>query len=151
MKITLYLFITAISLLLTGCATSTSNLTPNQSVERTLPYISPGVALATTIVLEQAISREDRIEKAKMINSTASIIESLTNGTLPTPLELQAALIVYLPENKTHWSKYISTLKDIYSVQFNKLNGNSKLGVEVLNAIARGCKIATEDYIPYTP
>ena len=117
------------------------------AVENALPYIKPAVILACTVVLEQALSPEDRIEKAKMINNVATIVQSLTIGQTPTPDQLQKALMDYLPEEKTHWSKYVIALKDIYAAQFAKLNGDAVLAVKVLNAIASGCKDATEEYV----
>lgn len=140
--------------LIVGCATNnTSNnnevggTTPKQAVENALPYISPAVTLACTVVLEQALSPEDRAEKAKMINHVATIVEGLTRGVTPTPDQLQKALTDYLPQEKTHWVKYVIALKDIYAAQFNRLNGDAKLGIDVLNAIAKGCKTATDEYV----
>lgn len=140
--------------LVAGCATNNTGgnanvggTTPKQAVENALPYIAPAVTLACTVVLEQAISPEDRVQKAKMINNVATIVESLTNGSTPTPDQLQKALTDYLPQDKTHWAKYVVVVKDIYAAQFTKLNGDAKLGVDVLNAIAKGCKTATEQYV----
>lgn len=145
--------ILALPLLITGCATTGGNgdsvggTTPKQAVENALPYIAPAVTLACTVVLEQAVSPEDRAEKGKMINNVATIVEGLTRGATPTPDQLQKALTDYLPAEKTHWAKYVVALKDIYAAQFTKLNGDAKLGVDVLNAIAKGCKTATEEYV----
>lgn len=144
-----------IPFLVAGCATNNSGsnnnevggTTPKQAVENALPYIAPAVTLACTVVLEQALTPDDRVEKAKMINHVATIVESLTAGKTPTPDELQKALTDYLPQEKTHWAKYVVALKDIYAAQFNKLNGDAKLGVDVLNAIAKGCKTATDEYV----
>jgi uncharacterized iron-regulated protein len=144
-----------IPILLTGCAinnggnggTDLGGTTPKQAVENALPYIAPAVTLACTVVLEQAVSADDRIEKAKMINHVATIVESLTRGSTPTPDQLQKALIDYLPQEKTHWVKYVTVVKDIYAAQFTRLNGDAKLGVDVLNAIAKGCKTATDEYL----
>lgn len=143
-----------IPILLTSCATNNTGgdsdiggTTPKQAVENALPYIAPAVTLACTVVLEQAVSADDRVEKAKMINHVATIVEGLTSGTTPTPDQLQKALLDYLPAEKTHWAKYISVVKDIYAAQFAKLNGDAKLGIDVLNAIAKGCKTATDEYV----
>jgi len=139
---------------LAGCSTTNTGgnsdvggTTPKQAVENALPYIAPAVTLACTVVLEQAVSPEDRVEKAKMINNVATIVESLTRGNTPTPDQLQKALLDYLPAEKTHWVKYVSVVKDIYAAQFTKLDGDAKLGVDVLNAIAKGCKTATDQYV----
>ena len=134
-----------------GCSTTNTG-GDNQvggitAVENALPYIKPAVILACTVVLEQALSPEDRVEKAKMINNVATVVESLTVGQTPTPDQLQKALTDYLPVSKTHWAKYVVVVKDIYAAQFAKLNGNAELGVKVLNAIAAGCKDATEQYV----
>lgn len=143
-----------VPVLLVGCATNdggqgssdVGGTTPKQAVENALPYISPAVTLACTVVLEQAVSANDRVEKANMINHVATVVEGLTRGATPTPEQLQKALTDYLPAEKTHWAKYITVVKDIYAAQFVKLGGDAKLGVDVLNAIAKGCKTATDGY-----
>lgn len=143
----------ALPFLITSCATTggggsdVGGTTPKQAVENALPYIAPAVTLACTVVLEQAVSADDRVEKAKMINNVATIVESLTRGATPTPDQLQKALVDYLPQEKTHWAKYVNVVKDIYAAQFAKLDGDSKLGIDVLNAIAKGCKTATDGYV----
>jgi len=144
----------ALVTILAGCSTTNNNggsdvggTTPSQAVENALPYIAPAVTLACTVVLEQAVSPEDRVEKAKMIYHVATIVESLTRGATPTPDQLQKALVDYLPQDKTHWVKYITVVKDIYAAQFAKLDGDAKLGIDVLNAIAKGCKTATDEYV----
>lgn len=145
--------ILALPLLIAGCATTggsgsdVGGTTPKQAVENALPYIAPAVTLACTVVLEQAVSPDDRVEKARMINHVATIVEGLTRGSTPTPDQLQKALTDYLPVEKTHWTKYVVALKDIYAAQFAKLGGDAKLGADVLNAIAKGCKTATDEYV----
>ena len=134
-----------------GCSTTNTGgdnqIGGTTAVENALPYIKPAVILACTVVLEQALSPEDRIEKARMINHIAAIVESLTIGQTPTPDQLQKALTDYLPVEKTHWAKYVIAVKDIYAAQFAKLNGDAALAVKVLNAIAAGCKDATAGYV----
>jgi hypothetical protein len=131
----------------TGSDAAVGGTTSRQAVENALPYIAPAVTLACTVVLEQAVSGDDRVEKAKMINNVASIVAGLTKGSTPTPDQLQKALTDYLPQDKTHWTKYVIIVKDIYAAQFGKLNGDARLGVDVLNAIAQGCKTATDQYV----
>jgi hypothetical protein len=134
-----------------GCSTTNTGgdnqVGGTTAVENALPYIKPAVMLACTVVLEQALSPEDRVEKAKMINHVATVVESLTVGQTPTPDQLQKALTDYLPAEKTHWAKYVVAVKDIYAAQFAKLNGDAALAVKVLNAIAAGCKDATAEYV----
>lgn len=148
--------IALIPFLVAGCSTSNTGgdnnttggtTTATDGVKAALPYIAPAVTLACTVVLEQALSPGDRNEKAKMINHVATIVESLTRGSTPTPDELRNALTDYLPQEKTHWVVYVNAVRDIYSAQFNKLNGDGKLAVDVLNAIAKGCKDATASYV----
>jgi hypothetical protein len=139
------------SLFMVGCSTTNTGgdnqIGGTTGVENALPYIKPAVILACTVVLEQALSPEDRVEKAKMINHIATVVESLTIGQTPTPDQLQKALTDYLPAEKTHWAKYVVAVKDIYASQFAKLNGDAALAVKVLNAIAAGCKDATAEYV----
>jgi len=137
-------------LIITSCATTQpgdSNNTAQTAVENALPYIAPAVTLACTVVLEQALTPEDRVQKAIMINHVAVIVESLTRGTAPSPDQLKKALTDYLPTEKTHWVNYVKAVKDIYAAQFIRINGDTKLAVDVLNAIAKGCKDATEQYV----
>ena len=134
-----------------GCSTTNTGgdnqVGGTTAVENALPYIKPATILICTVVLEQALSVEDRKEKAKMINHVSTIVESLTIGAIPTPDQLQKALMDYLPAEKTHWAKYIVAVKDIYAAQFAKINGDAALAVKVLNAIAAGCKDATAEYV----
>jgi len=138
-----------IPFLVAGCVTTgpDNKVDPAQTVENALPYIAPAVTLTCTVVLDQAVSEGDRVEKAKMIYHVADIVEGLTKGAAPTPDQLQKALTDYLPQDKTHWVKYVVAIKDLYATQFAKVNGNTKLAVDVLNAIAKGCKDATESYV----
>jgi pantothenate kinase-related protein Tda10 len=137
-----------LSVFLGGCATTpTGQVDPATSVSNALPYVKPAVVLACTVVLDQALSPNDRVEKAKMINHVAAIVEGLTVGTAPTPEQLQKALNDYLPAEKTHWANYVTVIKDLYAQQFARLDGNTALAVKVLNAIASGCKDATASYV----
>jgi hypothetical protein len=137
-----------LSVFLGACATTpTGQVDAATSVSNALPYVKPAVVLACTVVLDQALSANDRVEKAKMINHVASIVEGLTLGNAPTPAELQKALNDYLPSEKTHWVNYVSVIKDIYAQQFARLDGNTALAIKVLNAIASGCKDATASYV----
>jgi len=137
-----------LSVFLGACATTpTGQVDPATSVSNALPYVKPAVVLACTVVLDQAVSGNDRIEKAKMINHVATIVEGLTLGSAPTPAQLQKALTDYLPVEKTHWVNYVSVIKDIYAQQFARIDGNAALAIKVLNAIASGCKDATASYV----
>jgi len=137
-----------LSVFLGACATTqTGQVDAATSVENALPYVKPAVVLACTVVLDQALSGDDRIQKAKMINHVAVIVEGLTVGTAPSPAQLQKALSDYLPAEKTHWANYISVIKDIYAQQFSRIDGNTALAIKVLNAIASGCKDATASYV----
>jgi hypothetical protein len=147
------LIIGLLPLLIIGCTTTNTNnnnatggTTAAENIKTALPYVAPAVTLACTVVLEQAVSPQDRVEKAKMINHVATVVEGLTRGSTPTPDELQDALEDYLPTEKTHWVSYVNVVKDIYAQQFARLNGDGKLAVDVLNAIAKGCKDATASY-----
>jgi len=137
-----------LSVFLGACATTpTGQVDPATSVSNALPYVKPAVVLACTVVLDQALSPTDRVEKAKMINHVSAIVEGLTVGTAPTPEQLQKALNDYLPSEKTHLVNYVSVNKDIYAQQFARLDGNTALAIKVLNAIASGCKDATASYV----
>lgn len=150
-KLNSLIAVALMGIFIVGCSTTNTGgdnqVGGTTGVENALPYIKPAVILACTVVLEQALSPEDRADKAKMINHIATIVESLTVGQTPTPDQLQKALTDYLPAEKTHWAKYVVAVKDIYAAQFAKLNGDAALAVKVLNAIAAGCKDATAEYV----
>jgi len=143
--------IALMGIFMVGCSTTNTGgdnqVGGTTAVENALPYIKPAVILACTVVLEQALSSEDRVEKAKMINNIATVVQALTVGQTPTPDQLQKALSDHLPAEKTHWAKYVVVIKDIYAAQFAQLDGNAALAIKVLNAIAAGCKDATEQYV----
>jgi len=151
------LCIIPISILLTSCATNnnggsadntggtTNTTTPAQKVEQALPYIKPAVTLACTAVLEAAVSPEDKVEKAKMINSVARVVRDLSAGNVPTTQDLDKAVANFLPE-KTHWTNFAASLSDVYGNVFRQINGDPALALKVLNAIADGCVAATQGY-----
>ncbi len=150
-KLNSLIAVALMGILIIGCSTTNTGgdnqIGGTTAVENALPYIKPATILICTVVLEQAVSVEDRSEKAKMINHVSTIVEALTIGSTPTPDQLQKALMDYLPAEKTHWAKYITAVKDIYAAQFAKINGDAALAIKVLNAISAGCKDATAEYV----
>lgn len=147
-----------VAFMLSSCATNngggtgentggtTGGSTPAEKVEAALPYVKPAVTLACTAVLEAAVSPEDRVEKAKMIHDVASVVRSLTTGSVPTSQQLDEAISNFLPK-KTHWTNFAGSLSDVYQNLFRQINGDPALALKVLNAIADGCVAATQGYL----
>jgi hypothetical protein len=127
--------------LVCGCATV------RDGADAAKPYLSTGADLACSAVLQLAVSDGDRVEKAKYIYSVAACVRSLSGGNVPTPAELGSAIALWAPE-KSHWADLASTLQSIYGDQFNRIDGDPRLALEVLEQIARGCELAASRIIP---
>lgn len=141
-----------------GCATTsqTSNTIPSDtasnvaaSVENALPYIKAGATVACAVAIQQ-VAPTNRVEIIHQINAVSVAVAALSSGNVPTPDQLSTVLKQF-SVNDSQWTILASALQDIYNQNFNKLNGNVKVAVDVLNAIASGCQQATQNYVNSLP
>lgn len=133
-----------IAAFLTSCAAYRSTIdhvTDNENL------IAPAVALVTSIVFEKAVSEEDKVEKAKIIQNLAEKLIAVELTAKPTKEEFQTMILDALP-GKTHWvtlaavlaTKYDSATKNISSDDVAKT-------VAVIREISIGLQAATARYV----
>jgi hypothetical protein len=108
--------------------------------------VAPVVTLVTAVVFDKAVSEEDKVEKAKIVNDLADKLITLELSAKPTREEFLAKLLENLPA-KTHWI----TLATLLSTQYEKAtakisNDDVTKTVAVIKEIAIGLKSATARY-----
>ena len=148
-KITITLAAVIIAGFFTGCVTTGSNGMADgaATVESVLPFVRPGVSAACSIVLQSAISGQDRIDKAKIINAISNAVASLAGGKAPTVADLSAAIAAVAPD-KAHWANFSKSVAGVYASSFDKyIKGDAKLAAQVLEQVCLGCRDATEPYM----
>jgi hypothetical protein len=129
----------AIPLFFMGC--STNNTT----------YFRSSAAILTNIALNEAVSEEDRVEKAKIILHVAVLIETLTEADQVSVEELATSLNNLLPQ-KPHWDEFVSSIILIYADYLGEVDQmpesqRVKAMKEGLNKIAEGCRLAAQRYV----
>lgn len=151
MKTLLNTLICATLIFVTGCQALRDFNSKESNVGRVVSdyivYIKPVVSTATSIVFNVAVSPQDRVDKAIIINGYAIVIKKLAQGTTPTPHELSEALYNVSPDKK-HWVMYVENISSLYSMLYNKVGGDAKLIPVVLGEIAAAVEMATVQYLP---
>lgn len=151
MKTLLNSFLCATLIFVTGCETLNKINSENSNVGKVVTdyivYIKPVVSTATAIVFNVAVSPQDRVDKALIINGYAVVIKKLAQGSTPTPKELSDALYNVSPDKK-HWVMYIENISSLYTMLYDKIGGDAKLIPVVLGEIAAAVEIATVQYLP---
>ena len=126
-----------------GCS-SMSNF--YNGLNNSSPYFRSSSALITTLVLQKAVSDEDRQEKAKIVLNLATAIETLTKGDNLSVETVSTTLLQSIPD-KPHWKEYTMALVLLYT-DFYEQNDKVVIGdkqkalITALNRIASGCRIA---------
>jgi hypothetical protein len=118
-------------------------------------YATPAnVRVATALVcsstLTFAVNPSDQAQVANYIYSIANGVETLTTGKVPTPAELQATINMFSPGSGSKWVTLGTSIGSIYGGIYSQINGNGKLAIDYLNAIAAGCDDAAVAFIPKT-
>lgn len=127
---------------LVGCVT-----TPRQTLEDSLPFIPGATSLASGIVIKFALTNAaEQREVADSMYAVAHGVRSLMNGTVPSTTELRATITQFAP-SAAHWADLSTSLGSIYSGFYGKIDGDPKLAMQVLEAIARGCELAASQII----
>ncbi len=133
-------------LMLTGCTTPSVGQKPVDVVQEIMPYIQPAVSIACTAYLNTVNDLDERVSVAKQINSVSDAINQLASGTVPSADDLKN-VIAQFSSADPKWVNFSNSIRDIYVINFNKLNGDSKLAVDILKNIAAGCKDASASYV----
>lgn len=132
-----FVSILVLSLALTGCASFRSASTQTATIRA-------GAAVATTLVLDAAVSPGDLASKKAIVKDVAVVIQQLASGNTPTPAELNAVLDRYI-QGSSKYTKFSTALKGLYAEQYAKVGGDGRAVVNILNAIAQGVIDATAE------
>lgn len=131
-------------LFFTGCKTTESST--RDFIIAAVPYIESGSCLAATIALDYAVSDSDRLVKAKCLYGLAKGLRTLMSGEIPTAEELQTTLESFAINDGQVWCNLAQSLSNIYAKEVAKINGDPKLAMEIIEAIAHGIETASEPY-----
>jgi hypothetical protein len=129
----------ALCVALVSCQTLQDYATPENA--RT------AAALACSNALTWGVAQADQVKVAGQIFSAAHAVRTLAGGHVPTVTELQSTLEMYLP-NSGRYATLVTNLSGIYGGLFSRLQGNSKLAAEYLEAIAAGCEDSATPFLP---
>lgn len=146
MKNLLLIPLVSLLFLFTGCNTTSPNLDP--ALVGALPYIEGGANLAACMVLDYAVSDSDREVKAKCLYGIAAGVRTLMDGSLPSPESLKETLQSFAISDGLQWVNLSSSLTKIYEKEIDKIKGDPKAVMAVLEAIAEGVESAAKTYIP---
>lgn len=136
------LLITCAMLTMGGCATVKEYATPDNA--RTAS------ALVCSNTIQFAVTEPDRIETANYVYAVAHAVRSLSGGKVPTPAELTAAIRVFTP-NGGKWVTLGTNISSIYGALYPRIQGDPKLALQYLEAIAAGCEDAASSFLPPPP
>ena len=120
-------------------------------------YVTPAnVRIATALIcsntLSFAVKDTDRVEVANYVYSVAHGIRTLTTGQVPTPAEVQATVLLFSPKTSTaKWDTLGTSISSVYGGVFAQIQGNGKLAIDFLNAIASGAEDAAHPFATPTP
>lgn len=120
-----------------GCATTSQVVTNN------LPFVkveSYGICRA---VLLLAVNDKDRTDISNDIYTVANVGYTLTSGTVPTPTQYEAAILLATP-NAKEWSDLASELSGLWALVYPDIKDNPKLALQYLNQISAGAMQATK-------
>ena len=109
-------------------------------------FVRPAVSLTVLTALDHSVDEEDRVKTALLIYHSGTIVESLATGDLPDKDAIKAALEAYLPEGLM-WAEFIASLDDIYKTAYNRTNEKTQDVLDVVAALAAGCKDGAGKYL----
>ncbi len=111
----------------TGCVTTD-----------TLPMITSGTELASGAVLQFAVKdTATRQEIANQMYGVAQAVRTLSGGQVPTVAQFKSTILSFTPKYP-HWVDLSASLSSVYASNFSRIQGDPKLALEVLEAIAQG-------------
>lgn len=136
--------LTCALMLMGGC--STTGL--QQYATPANAQIASTMLCANTLML--AVSDAERANAANYLYSVAAAVRSLSGGKVPTADELSAAIKLFTP-NGSKWVLLATNLTSIWGAIYPKLQGNSKLALQYLEAIASGAEDAARPFLGPQP
>lgn len=120
-----------------GCATTSQVATNN------LPFVKVEAYSICRGVLLLAVSDKDRTDISNDIYTVANVGYTITSGTVPTPEQYQAAILLATP-NAKEWSDLASELSGLWALVYPDIKDNPKLALQYLNQISAGAMQATK-------
>jgi hypothetical protein len=138
------ILLAALCLSLASCSTFRKAVDAANSNEA---YVGPVVTLVTTTVFEQAVSPEDRQEKAVIVHKLAEKIAEIKFDKKPTKAEFATLIAAQLPD-KSHWLVLASSLSEVYE-KYTKNLTDSDVGntLTVIHNIAEALALSTQRYL----
>ncbi len=122
--------------------------TPPVTVQDTLPFITPAAQLATGAVLQFSSSdNTTRQQLANQLYGVAKAVRTLTGGEVPT-VDVLKSTILSFTDKYPQWIDLSASLGSIYAGFYPKIQGDTKLAFEVLEAIAEGVESGAAQMAP---
>jgi hypothetical protein len=120
-----------------GCSTVQQYATPSNAQTAT--------ALICSGILASAVNPADRVGIANEIYSVAHAVRTLSGGHVPTQAEMQATIANFTP-NGAKWSNIGTAIAGVWGGVYPQVQGNPKLALQYLEAIATGAEDAAAAY-----
>ncbi len=131
-------------LLFTGCVTTDSKV--KDFLTNAVPYIESGSYLAASIAIDYGVSESDKIVKCTCLYSLAKGLRTLMSGQIPSAEELQTTLDSFAVSDGEIYIRLIESIKNIYAKEVAKIDGDPRLAMELIEALASGIERAAEPY-----
>lgn len=137
-----------ISIFTLGCSSMGNFFT---GVDNASPYFRSSAAIITGVVLQKAVSEEDRHEKAEIVFKVATAIEALTAEGVISVETLNVIVSSNIPD-KPHWKEFGTAIVLLYADFYEQTaeardNVKERILKDALNKIAAGCKIAAQSVL----
>lgn len=137
--------------LTTSCSVFSGDATAFERVESSIPYIRVASYVAAAEIIAKETTLEDKVEKARILDSIATVIIELGEQDSVSEESLRAAIESVAPD-KAHWSNLAGSLSGIYASNIEKLeNSDAGVAIDVLVAISRGCRDASAPILSELP
>lgn len=108
-----------------------------------------GTALICSNVINFAVAPADRADVARDLYAAASVFNQFSAGHIPTAAELQSAIKLVTPAHAEEWTVLTTNICGIWSAIYPSVQGNSKLALDYLQAIAAGCQDSAGAFLPH--
>lgn len=136
-KATILSFILATFVLPFGCASLW------QGVAVSTAFLRGAGNTLGTIVLQKAVSADDRVDKANMVYAAAHALRTLVN---PTEEEVKKVLLQWLPD-KAHWEILADGVARYWSRFEESWRGDARTATNALEQLALGFEDAANAII----
>lgn len=128
-----------IPLFCVGCAST------SQNVQNSLPYLPTATSIASGLIVNLTVTDpEKKKEVYNYMYYWASLFRSLSGGE--TPDKVRELISLYAP-SQSEWADVAIALSSVYASYYPEIKGDTKLGLQVLEALAQGCEKTAEKVI----